>query len=72
MPYGEYLQTDEWKKTRIAALKRAGFRCQLCSNKEELNVHHNNYENRGCERNRDLIVLCKGCHANFHKPYNKE
>lgn len=67
MPYGDYLQTEEWKAKRKAALKRAWYRCELCNaSKTELHVHHKTYENRGNEPLSDLIVLCRDCHAKFH------
>jgi 5-methylcytosine-specific restriction endonuclease McrA len=67
MPYYEYLQTDHWKETRKAALKRAGFRCQVCNtNERTLHVHHRTYERRGQELARDLIALCESCHQTFH------
>src|SRR5947199_7123461 len=67
MPYQEYLQTPEWQETRKAALKRAGGHCQLCSGKGTLNVHHNNYDNLGCEQEEDVITLCADCHSLFHR-----
>lgn len=67
MPYGEYLQTEEWNQTRQAALKRAKYACQLCNADHiELHVHHRTYERLGQEYARDLIVLCKQCHSKFH------
>lgn len=67
MPYRDYLQTPEWDATRRAALKRARFRCQMCAAVGVvLDVHHNTYENRGAELVRDLIVLCRECHAHHH------
>jgi len=72
MPYYEYLQTDEWKNTRKRALRRAGFKCELCNSDGELHVHHKTYERRGDEDNDDLIVLCKNCHAKFHDKLSKE
>lgn len=67
MPYSEYLQTPEWQETRRRAMKRAGFRCQVCNAYGvRLNVHHRTYERRGCEENQDLITLCEGCHEIFH------
>jgi len=30
MPYAEYLQTPEWNEKWQDALRRAGYRCQLC------------------------------------------
>ena len=66
LPYQEYLQTDHWQETRKRALKRAGFKCQLCSSNGKLHVHHRTYENLGNENNADLIVLCETCHGKFH------
>lgn len=68
MPYADYLRTPEWQDARRAALKRAAFACQLCNASGiELNVHHRTYERRGNEYARDLIVLCRPCHARFHE-----
>ena len=67
MPYAEYLQTPEWFAKRTAALRRAGYRCQLCNRTGRLEVHHRTYERRGNEAPEDLIVLCEGCHEVFHQ-----
>jgi len=67
MPYPEYLQTEHWKEVRRRALKRSGFRCQICNtNKKALHVHHRTYANRGQEYSSDVIVLCEECHRTFH------
>lgn len=66
MPYAQYLQTEHWQETRRAALKRAGFKCQLCNSGGVLDVHHRTYERRGQERSADVIVLCRDCHSKFH------
>lgn len=70
MPYSEYLQTKHWKDTRKRALHKAQYKCQLCSSTKNLEVHHNTYENRGNEKDEDLIVLCHDCHNNYHNPNN--
>lgn len=68
MPYPEYLKTDHWQNVRLAALKRAKYRCQVCNtNQAALHVHHRTYENRGQEYARDVIVLCETCHRTFHE-----
>ena len=68
MPYPQYLLTDHWQALRVGALKRAGFRCQVCNvTGVVLNVHHRTYERLGQERDDDLTVLCRGCHALFHR-----
>lgn len=67
MSYSKYLQSAEWQNRRKGALRRAGYRCQLCSNKDSiLDVHHRTYKRLGDEHNSDLIVLCRECHDIFH------
>ena len=66
MPYSDYLASPEWDVTRKAALKAAGYRCQLCNGDGELHVHHRTYERRGVELPRDVIALCADCHQVFH------
>jgi 5-methylcytosine-specific restriction endonuclease McrA len=67
MPYADYLHSPEWQTTRVAALKRARYACQLCrATNTTLDVHHNTYERRGHELPTDLIVLCRGCHGKHH------
>jgi hypothetical protein len=67
MPYPEYLRTPEWRKTRAAALTRAGHRCSLdATHTEALEVHHNTYERLGAELASDLVVLCRTCHRRHH------
>jgi hypothetical protein len=66
MPYQDYLQTAEWQERRKAALKRAGYRCQVCDRERLLHVHHRTYVRRGNELPGDLTVLCNECHALFH------
>lgn len=67
MPYREYLQTPEWQEKRKGKLRSAGYRCELCnSSNTVLDTHHKTYERRGDEYYKDLIVLCRACHARFH------
>lgn len=66
MSYKQYLLTPEWQERRKAALKRAGYKCQVCNRSRTLHVHHRTYERRGVELARDLVVLCDECHALYH------
>jgi hypothetical protein len=66
MPYREYLQTAHWRGVREYALMRADYRCQLCNSPESLQVHHRTYDRRGRENYRDVVALCRNCHARFH------
>jgi hypothetical protein len=64
--YRAYLLTDAWRSRRNRALKAAFFRCQKCSSKRGLEVHHRTYERLGAERDEDLEVLCRDCHEGHH------
>ncbi len=70
MPYREYLRTPEWRRTRAAALVRAGNACSLdVTHTDRLEVHHRTYERVGAELVTDLVVLCHSCHELHHKEY---
>ena len=66
-PYQQYLQTDWWLEIRKRALRKAGYRCQLCYARGSLHVHHRTYRRLGNERMSDLTVLCEKCHGHFHE-----
>jgi hypothetical protein len=72
MPYRQYLRTPEWKRTRGAALLRAGYACSMdVTHTEGLEVHHRTYERRGAELPADLVVLCHACHQLHHGEYGR-
>ena len=67
MKYQHYLRTPEWRRTRQAALLRAGNACSLdTTHTEKLEVHHRVYDNLGSEHVTDLVVLCHSCHQLHH------
>ena len=67
MPYSDYLRSEHWQQIRLGALRRAGYRCQVCNSDDPLHVHHRTYVRRGQERDLDLIALCAACHGAFHE-----
>jgi hypothetical protein len=70
MPYPLYLKTPEWRRTRAAALLRAGNACSLdMTHTDGLEVHHRTYERLGAELVTDLAVLCHSCHQLHHNEY---
>ena len=72
MPYRLYLRTPEWRRTRAAALLRAGNSCSLdVTHTDGLEVHHRTYERLGAELVTDLVVLCHACHRLHHKEYGR-
>ena len=66
--YLEYLTSKEWKEVRELALKRAGYKCQICGSTQNLDVHHNTYDHLGNETEHleDLVVLCAEHHQLYH------
>lgn len=64
--YQDYLQSDHWRDLRGAKLLEAGFRCQKCGKKSQLQVHHKTYERVSREKLSDLEVLCDPCHFDLH------
>jgi len=70
--YTEYLNTNHWKTIRRIKLEQSDYKCQICSDKNKLNVHHNSYDNLTKEPLCDLCVLCETCHTLFHDRFNVE
>jgi len=67
MRFAEYRLQPEWRARRVQALTRARYKCQMGSNHDApLDVHHRSYDNYGCERPEDLVVLCRSCHQKVH------
>jgi 5-methylcytosine-specific restriction endonuclease McrA len=67
MPFAGYRVQPEWQARRTATLAKAGYRCQVCGERDtRLDVHHNTYDRYGAESAFDLVALCGGCHEVFH------
>jgi 5-methylcytosine-specific restriction enzyme A len=67
--YDRYLNNRDWRRTRKAALKRDGYRCQQCgrrgSRRNPLQADHRSYaayNATGRTPIEDLKTLCKRCH----------
>tara|TARA_Y100000592_G_scaffold81075_1_gene128421 strand:- start:7833 stop:8489 length:657 start_codon:yes stop_codon:yes gene_type:complete len=66
--YHKYLRSPHWENVRRQALKISGWKCQACSQRNEiLDVHHNNYDCLYNETSKDVVVLCRTCHNKIHK-----
>lgn len=63
--YREYLRSDRWKATRLWALERAHYQCEMCGARA-VNVHHLTYARLGHEHPNDLVSLCRPCHQEEH------
>lgn len=69
--YYQYIQTQAWEEMRQKVFRRDGFKCVICNEAKDLNVHHITYENLGAEKVSDLVTLCRNCHEDIHngKPF---
>lgn len=61
--YQEYLQSYEWQQKTDECKRRAGKRCQICNSPYSLESHHRKYGTWGDESVKDLLCVCRGCHA---------
>jgi hypothetical protein len=66
MSLDQFLNGRTWRIRADERKHAAGFRCEQCGARTVLDVHHLTYENVGRERDEDLIVLCRRCHAAAH------
>lgn len=66
------MRATEWTEHRDAALKYAGYRCQVCNSDTNPQVHHRTYARYGNERPEDLTVLCGYCHVRFSRRRDKK
>ena len=57
-----------WKRARLAALRRAGYKCERCGSARRLEVHHKSpIENGGAPFDLgNLQAVCRGCHFARH------
>jgi hypothetical protein len=74
MEYKDYLKTDHWKE--ISSKKKKNGKCGICGSKENLNVHHIKYTNKGesvlfNETHGVLRILCEDCHHMWHRIHGK-
>ena len=65
--YQWYVNSATWRRRRSRFLERKGSKCEVCGSTDNITVHHKTYARLGNERDRDLQVLCSGCHNNLHE-----
>lgn len=61
-------RTARWKRARLAALERAGWRCESCGKAGRLEVHHRQAVTDGgaVYDLANLEAVCRPCHFNRH------
>ena len=70
--YSVYLKSKHWKKFRATALKHYDYQCKKCKSREDVVVHHLNYDCLYHEMFEDVMVLCKCCHSEEHGFFDQE
>ena len=80
--YQAYLESDQWRSTRNFTMDRVRsytnkpvYQCEECKEffrNDAIHVHHKHYRTVGRERQEDLMVLCKWCHALTHGKYSEK
>lgn len=59
------ISKDFYKRLIVPAVRTIkGDKCELCCSNQELNVHHQSFEEINIKT---LILLCKPCHKIVHK-----
>jgi hypothetical protein len=64
--YKGILKSKKWRG-KAWRLKKKGF-CFVCGIRENLVIHHLNYQSVGKEKDKDLVVLCQEHHHGLHFP----
>ena len=71
--YQNYLRSPAWMAKKAQVLERDRYRCTLCNEYGELEIHHRTYDNIGKELLEDLTTLCTPCHEKYHsEPSNPQ
>lgn len=63
--YSDTLKNGNWQKRRIEILQRDDFKCTLCGDEKQLEVHHLDYIEgiKAWEYPNDMFkTLCRKCH----------
>jgi len=64
--HDRYLRTAQWARRRAAVLRRAGYRCEGCGQRQATQVHHLHYRRWRREMLFDLVAVCETCHRLIH------
>jgi len=70
--YREYLASPHWEHTKFLKLKASNYKCHICREEDNLEIHHLHYKSLGKEHMDDLLTLCTNCHIYAHKLWPKQ
>lgn len=63
----EYYQSEVWNETKAGYYSRHPKVCAITGRTDNVDLHHIRYDNLGCEKDEDLIPLCREMHELLHK-----
>jgi hypothetical protein len=64
--YNKYLKSKDWQdKRKLKNSKK--YRCAICGDKKDIDVHHLNYKKLYDVEQTDLRKLCRRCHFLAHR-----
>jgi 5-methylcytosine-specific restriction endonuclease McrA len=62
------LDSEGYRELHRRVLERDGWRCQVCGNMQNLQVHHLKFRSHsGGDEEQNLITLCVECHERAHR-----
>lgn len=68
LDYENYIKSPAWNLKKEETYKLFGKQCKKCKSDKQLHVHHMTYDRLFDEDvKKDLVVLCKTCHFEYHK-----
>ncbi len=67
--YKVYLRSKMWERRKFRYYSWHLKKCVCCGAKENIHLHHINYNNLGNEEDKNLSPLCGSCHKTFHSRY---
>jgi len=70
--YTLYLQSERWRKLRIATFLRAKGKCEICRRADAREVAHLTYDRIFNELLTDVIACCKPCHREMDSRWKSE
>ncbi len=68
MSYADFMMTPYWRIVSYQVKLKAGWQCERCGSKKNLEVHHTSYLKHGLELFYidHLQCLCPECHKKIH------
>jgi len=66
--YEDYLLSYIWQEKRENMLSTYPH-CYFCKLKAT-EVHHKTYKRVTCEKSKDMLTICRGCHQKIHNGNN--